>query len=200
MLSGETLVGVTVRSPNLVVGFVLLKYLAHHILIQLNIIMNTKKCKFCQSEIDKNARKCPQCQADLRSWFSRHPILTIIGLMILVSSTLAANSDTSSVSNTITNESGENVPAVEIISIETKATESNPVWTKYSWVLTVKNNSDRSKTISPTFKWVDDDKFVLDQANEYGLSLPAGEESTFNGYQLIDAGPAQNVSGIEVEL
>ena len=162
--------------------------------------MNTKKCKFCQSEIDKNARKCPQCQADLRSWFSRHPILTIIGLMILVSSTLAANSDTSSVSNTITNESGENVPAVEIISIETKATESNPVWTKYSWVLTVKNNSDRSKTISPTFKWVDDDKFVLDQANEYGLSLPAGEESTFNGYQLIDAGPAQNVSGIEVEL
>jgi hypothetical protein len=37
-----------------------------------------KKCKSCQSEIDSKAKKCPHCQADQRSWFGRHPILTVI--------------------------------------------------------------------------------------------------------------------------
>jgi len=43
-----------------------------------------KKCKSCQSEIDSKAKKCPHCQSDQRSWFGRHPILTVIlGLFIL---------------------------------------------------------------------------------------------------------------------
>ena len=43
-----------------------------------------KKCKSCQKEIDDKATKCPYCQTDLRSWFKRHPILTLfIGLTIL---------------------------------------------------------------------------------------------------------------------
>lgn len=45
----------------------------------------TKKCKMCQSEISKKATKCPQCHGDLRSWPSRHPIVTIFLLIILLS-------------------------------------------------------------------------------------------------------------------
>jgi len=43
----------------------------------------TKKCPHCQSEIPVKAKKCPNCQSDLRNWFNRHPILTILGVFIL---------------------------------------------------------------------------------------------------------------------
>ncbi len=42
----------------------------------------TKKCPYCQKEIDANARKCPFCQSDLRGWTSRHPLVTIILALI----------------------------------------------------------------------------------------------------------------------
>ena len=44
----------------------------------------TKKCSHCKSEIDKDAKRCPKCQADLRNWFRRHIILSIIGGIILL--------------------------------------------------------------------------------------------------------------------
>jgi ribosomal protein L40E len=43
----------------------------------------TKQCPHCKSEIPIDARKCPQCQSDLRSWFRRHPILTVLGAFIM---------------------------------------------------------------------------------------------------------------------
>jgi hypothetical protein len=45
----------------------------------------TKQCPHCKSEIPLGAKKCPQCQSDLRSWFRRHPILTVLGVFILFS-------------------------------------------------------------------------------------------------------------------
>ncbi len=44
-----------------------------------------KKCKQCRSEIDSKAKKCPQCQSDQRGWFARHPILTGLLLLIIIS-------------------------------------------------------------------------------------------------------------------
>ncbi len=160
---------------------------------------SVKKCEYCQSEIDAQAKKCPKCQADLRSWFSRHPILTLLGVVIflplILGWVLPNSSESNGASNTTQTEN-----ALEIVSIDTKVTEKNAVWWKFSWVLTVKNNSDRDRTISPVLKWVDKDHFVLDQDVKYNLTVPAGEEATFNDYQLIDISPAQSVEGIEVEI
>jgi len=43
-----------------------------------------KQCKACKSEIDAKATKCPKCGADQRIWFARHPIITVILVLILV--------------------------------------------------------------------------------------------------------------------
>lgn len=43
-----------------------------------------KQCKACKSEIDAKATKCSKCGADQRSWFRRHPILTVILALILI--------------------------------------------------------------------------------------------------------------------
>lgn len=46
--------------------------------------MEVKKCKYCQSEIDKKAKVCPNCKKDVRNWFLRHPILSVILIIIVV--------------------------------------------------------------------------------------------------------------------
>ncbi|MFA5300239.1 MAG: hypothetical protein WC389_18785 [Lutibacter sp.] len=56
----------------------------------------TKKCKQCQTDIPFNAKKCPNCQSDLRSWFSRHPIITILVLLIFIPIVIAHLSPSSS--------------------------------------------------------------------------------------------------------
>lgn len=43
-----------------------------------------KKCKSCQKEIDPKATKCPYCQTDQRSWFMKHPILTVILALFII--------------------------------------------------------------------------------------------------------------------
>lgn len=43
-----------------------------------------KKCKACKSEIDSKATKCSKCGADQRIWFAKHPILTVILVLVLI--------------------------------------------------------------------------------------------------------------------
>lgn len=68
----------------------------------------TKKCPSCQSDIPRGAKKCAHCKTDLRSWFIRHPILTILGVLVLIVIISATNADkdtTSPVSIESTNQS-----------------------------------------------------------------------------------------------
>lgn len=44
----------------------------------------TKKCSKCGEEILADAKKCKHCQADLRNWFVRHKIISIILLLFLL--------------------------------------------------------------------------------------------------------------------
>lgn len=38
----------------------------------------TKKCPKCKEDIAKDAKKCKHCGADLRNWFIRHKVLTVL--------------------------------------------------------------------------------------------------------------------------
>lgn len=53
-------------------------------------------CKHCKEPIIKGVKKCPHCQSDLRSFFSKHPILTLLLFIIFVPMVIAALSDNSS--------------------------------------------------------------------------------------------------------
>lgn len=44
----------------------------------------TKKCPSCDKDISVKAKRCPYCRQDLRNWFRRHPIITLILLLIFV--------------------------------------------------------------------------------------------------------------------
>jgi hypothetical protein len=44
----------------------------------------TKKCPSCDETISAKTKRCPHCRQDLRSWPRRHPILTI--LLVLLTS------------------------------------------------------------------------------------------------------------------
>jgi len=55
-----------------------------------------KKCKACQSEIDRKATKCAKCGTDQRGWFKRHPIITGIIIFIIVVGVAGAAGDNNS--------------------------------------------------------------------------------------------------------
>ena len=41
-----------------------------------------KQCKSCLKKIDEKAKKCAYCQTDQRSWIAKHPILTVLGVLL----------------------------------------------------------------------------------------------------------------------
>lgn len=89
---------------------------------------------------------------------------------------------------------------VEVVNVSTKVTEQNSVWWKYAWILTLKNNTDRERSVTAVLKWVDVDGFVVDSDTEYSLTIPAGEEKTFNDFKLVSTPGASDVNGIQAEL
>lgn len=70
--------------------------------------MTTKLCKHCRKEIDSKANKCPHCQSDLRNWFVRHPILTVI-LVLFVFGIFGSTGNKKGNTNTSTNSSSNSM-------------------------------------------------------------------------------------------
>lgn len=157
----------------------------------------TKKCSHCQSDIPVNAKKCSHCQTDLRNWMNRHPFLTGLGLLVVISIFLG-NYGSRQINTAISNQSSQ--PTLEILSVSTKVVEKNSVWWKYSWVFSVKNHTDRDMVVNADLNWQDKEGFVVESSTEYGLSIPANSEQTFSDYKLINTQIAPTVNGIIAKI
>ena len=91
-------------------------------------------------------------------------------------------------------------PSVEIVSIDTKVTESNNAWSKYAWKLTLKNPTEATGSYVATIEFLDSDGFVVDDATVYDLIITPGEERVFTGYELVDASVAGNISSVGAKV
>ena len=139
-------------------------------------------------------------------------VKVVLAIVLLGVAGASIDTDSVSSSNSVTSSTGENTQqqetapaepqaeAVEIVDISTKVTEQNSVWWKYAWNLTLKNNTDRDKSVRAEIKWVDADGFVVDSHTEYSLPVPAGEEKTFNDFSLVSTPGASDVGGIKAEI
>jgi hypothetical protein len=81
----------------------------------------------------------------------------------------------------------------EIVSVDSRVTESNSSWWKYAWKLTIRNRGTQPIGLDATIEFQDGDGFVVDSDNEYGLVVGAGAEQTFTGFDLVDSSVAANV-------
>lgn len=89
------------------------------------------------------------------------------------------------------------VKSFEIVAINTRVTETNDIWWKYAWKLTLRSNSNRPLVLEAEIKFLDRDGFIVDTDTEYGLLLQPKEERDFTGYALIKSGPAAKVANTE---
>ena len=91
-------------------------------------------------------------------------------------------------------------PLITIVSINSRIMETNSIWWKYAWVLTVRNETDASLSMDARIEWLDSDGFVVDNDTGYGLYLKAKEQAVFRGNTLITASSAPNVSSLNASL
>lgn len=102
-----------------------------------------KKCKYCQSEIDKKAKICPNCRKK-QNHTVRNIILGFIGF-IFVCALILSNGDTAQVSTdndtNKTENSGSNVQQEKLSVIEHSTTKDD--YCTYI-VGTIKNNTDKN--------------------------------------------------------
>lgn len=98
-----------------------------------------KKCKSCQSEIDPKAKKCPHCQADQRSWFRRHPILTVLLVLFILGffGAVVSSGGNKSGSTSTNSNGGSPTPQAETMKITARELaddfDSNQVSAENKW-------------------------------------------------------------------
>lgn len=100
----------------------------------------------------------------------------------------------------VVNEAGEEVAPLEVVSIDSRVTETNDMWAKHAYLLKVKNNTARDRTFRATIQWTDAEGFMLNKKIERNLEVFANSERTFNGDDLIMFPAAGNVSSVGVEI
>lgn len=88
----------------------------------------------------------------------------------------------------------------KIEAIDTRATETNDVFARYAWKLSVSNSAGEPGEFNVRIEWQDADGFVIDEDEAYHLSLDAHETRTFTGYKLISYPSASRVSKVEAKM
>jgi len=69
----------------------------------------------------------------------------------------------------------------EVASIDAKITESNSVFVKYAWILTIKNNGRQRLLFDANIEFLDTDGFIVDQDFAYKLFIEPFATKQYTG-------------------
>ena len=75
----------------------------------------------------------------------------------------------------------------QIVSVDSRVTESNNTWSRFAWKLTLRNDSDQPQAFQGTIEFQDSDGFIVDTSNARTMLVSAKSERTFTGFALIGA-------------
>jgi len=91
-------------------------------------------------------------------------------------------------------------PEVTIVAVDSRIMETNSVWWKYAWILTLQNETGKTLGLKAQIEWLDADGFVIDHDTEYDLVIKPGAQGVFRGESLITSSVARNVSSITASV
>ena len=81
-----------------------------------------------------------------------------------------------------------------IVAVEAMVTERNDTWWRYSWKVTLHNNTERSLVFRATIEFQDKDGLVIDSRPSDTIGIPGNSDDTATGYALVRMPKAQNVA------
>lgn len=124
--------------------------------------MATKKCKYCQTDIDQKAKICPTCKKDQRGFFAKHPIISGILVLFIVgiiasaggsSSKTSTGSDSNTTSNNGSNTQKEAKDLVKTVKLNEEVQIGDVKW-KVVKAWSANQLSDYSGAVKPAGKFV----------------------------------------------
>jgi hypothetical protein len=178
----------------------------------------TKKCPKCKEEIAKDAKKCKHCGADLRNWFIRHKvwsvILGVIVLAIIGSAIGGSNDSTTKVGSDNKQEAvykvGDTINTGKLDITVTKAEERSSIGSEFF----VKSPSQGGTYVGVQFKFKNASdkpigafsqpsfKLVYSKGTKYDSDISASgsyaTELKLDQKILSDLNPGITVNGADV--
>jgi hypothetical protein len=87
-----------------------------------------------------------------------------------------------------------------VVDIESRVTESNEIWSRVAWRLTLENRSERTVVFEGSIDFEDDDGFIVDADGVFDLAVGAGESKVFTGAKLIKAESIGKLKGVHAKV
>jgi hypothetical protein len=75
----------------------------------------------------------------------------------------------------------------QIVSVDSRVTESNGTWSRFAWKVSLRNNSNQPQAFQGTIEFQDSDGFVVDTSNVRAVVIPLQSEQVLTGYALVGA-------------
>jgi hypothetical protein len=85
-------------------------------------------------------------------------------------------------------------------TVETKVVESNTIWWKYAWKLSLQNTSTAAVDVAATIEYQDIDGFPVDESSAQRVTIAAGDSQSLTGFDLLGIAIAPKVKKVDLKV
>jgi hypothetical protein len=126
-------------------------------------------------------------------------IALIIVLFVGCAGLIAVGQQAQRADQVIEGPSGEALSRIEIVSVDASAIENSSFFTKYAYILTVRNNGNTPRTHDFSIELLDAQGFVIDQDRLWGETLMPGE-TVLRGTILASGDKRNSVTSVNAKV